>query len=155
MPNDPPTKSQFSTDPETVKTLQWLIDLSQKMGIMSSDAKAGTTSFFIQGRVAINVNETNNLYGISNSIAQGSIPIKWDVHPLPVMKKGRNQPINAFAYGLSKNTKNPDLAFELLKQIVGPAGQTDWYKLAKFRPASSRCSTAPTCRTRTRPRARR
>lgn len=135
VPNDPPTKSQFSTDAETVKTLQWLVDLSQKMGLMSSDAKAGTTTFFTQGRVAINVNETNNLYGIANSIAAGSIPIRWDVHPLPVMKKGRYHPISAFAYGMARSSKNPDVAFELLKQIVGQDGQTDWFRLAKFAPS--------------------
>jgi multiple sugar transport system substrate-binding protein len=51
------------------------------------------------------------------------------------MKKGRYQPIGAFAYGISRNTKNPDLTWELLKNIVGPAGQTDWYRLAKFAPS--------------------
>ena len=102
---------------------------------MPVEPAGGTTSMFIQGRVAINVNETNNLYAIGNSIAAGSAPIRWDVHPLPVMKKGRYHPIGAFAYGVSKNTKNPDLAFELLKEIVGPKGQTDWFRLAKFAPS--------------------
>ena len=36
---------------------------------------------------------------------------------------------------MSRNTKNPDVTWELLKQIVGPAGQTDWFRLAKFAPS--------------------
>jgi ABC-type glycerol-3-phosphate transport system substrate-binding protein len=135
VPNDPPTKSQWATDAETVKTMQWLVDLSHRTAVSPVDRAGGTTGAFIQGRVAINVNETNNLYGIGNSIAAGSVPIRWDVHPLPVMKKGRYHPIGAFAYGLSRNTKNPDLAFELLKEIIGPRGQTDWFRLAKFAPS--------------------
>jgi multiple sugar transport system substrate-binding protein len=135
VPNDLPTKTQWSTDPETVRTIQWLVDLSHKTGVMPVEPTGGTTGIFNQGRVAINVNETNNLYGIVSSQAQGGAQFRWDVHPLPVMKKGRYHPVGAFAYGVSRNTKNPDVTWELLKQIVGPEGQTDWFRLAKFAPS--------------------
>lgn len=51
------------------------------------------------------------------------------------MSKGRYFPDRGFAYGMARNSKNPDVAWELLKQILGPAGQTDWYRHAKFAPS--------------------
>ena len=134
-PNEDIQKSQWSSDTETLNTVQWLSDLSQRLGVMSPKATGGVWGTFREGRVGIAVMETNNLYNVVQAQTSGGAQFKWDVNPLPVMKKGRYQPIGAFAYGLSRNTKNPDVTWELLKQIVGPAGQTDWYRLAKFAPS--------------------
>ncbi len=134
-PNEDVTTSRWATDTETLKTMQWLVDLGQKAGVTPVTGTGGTSGLFTQGKVAINVNETNNLYGIVTSQQAGSAQFKWTMHPLPRMARGTYQPINAFAYGVSRNTKNPDVAWELLKQMVGPAGQTDWYKLARFAPS--------------------
>lgn len=137
-PMTPPediAKSQWSTDPETLNTVQWLSDLSQKVGVMPVKTTGGVWGTFREGRVAIGVMETNNLYNVVQAQTSGGAQFRWDVHPLPAMKKGRYQPIGAFAYGLSRNTKNPDVTWELLKQVLGPAGQTDWYRLAKFAPS--------------------
>lgn len=95
----------------------------------------GVWGSFREGRMAITVLETNNLYQIVEALQRGTAQFKWDVHPLPQMKKGRYQPIGAFAYGVSRNTRNPEVTWELLKDVVGPAGQTDWYRLAKFAPS--------------------
>jgi len=134
-PNDNISKSQWATDPETLNTVQWLSDLAQKQGIMPVKTTGGVWGTFREGRVAIGVMETNNLYNVVQAQTTGGAQFRWDVHPLPTMKKGRYQPIGAFAYGLSRNTKNPDVTWELLKQIVGPSGQTDWFRLAKFAPS--------------------
>jgi len=134
-PNEDITKSQWSSDPETLNTVQWLSDLSTKLGVMSPKATGGVWGTFREGRVAIAVMETNNLYNVVQAQTAGGAQFKWDVHPMPKMKNGTYQPIGAFAYGLSRNTKNPDVTWELLKQIVGPAGQTDWFRLAKFAPS--------------------
>ena len=81
------------------------------------------------------VMEVNNLFLIPQSQAQGGAQFKWDVQQLPAMEKGRYFPDRGFAYGVARNSKNPDLAWELLKQVVGPAGQTDWYRHARFAPS--------------------
>lgn len=128
-------KSQWSTDAETLNTVQWLSDLSQKLGVMPVKTTGGVWGTFREGRVAIGVMETNNLYNVVQAQTSGGAQFRWDVHPLPTLKKGRYQPIGAFAYGLSRNTKNPDVTWELLKQVLGPAGQTDWFRLAKFAPS--------------------
>ena len=134
-PNEEISRSQWATDPETVNTVQWLTDLSHKQGLMPVKTTGGVWGTFREGRVAIGVMETNNLYQIVEAQQQTGNQFRWDVHPLPAMKKGRYQPINGFSYGVSRNTKNPDATWELLKQVVGPAGQTDWYRLARFAPS--------------------
>ena len=134
-PNDNIATSKWATDPETLNTVQWLSDLSQKLGIMNPKTTGGVWGTFRQGLVAIGVMETNNLYNVVQAQTTGGAQFRWDVHPLPRMKKGTYQPIGAFAYGMSRNTKNPDVTWELLKQVVGPSGQTDWFRLAKFAPS--------------------
>ena len=134
-PNDPIQQSKWSSDAETLNTVQWLHDLAAKQRIMPVAITGGVWGSFREGRLGICVLETNNLYQIVDAQNAGGARFKWDVHPLPKMKKGTYQPIGAFAYGLSRNTKNPDLTWELYKNIVGPEGQTDWYRLAKFAPS--------------------
>ncbi|HEX2515629.1 MAG TPA: extracellular solute-binding protein [Chloroflexota bacterium] len=134
-PNEEVTRSQWATDPETVNTVQWLTDLSHKQGLMPVKTTGGVWGTFREGKVAIGVMETNNLYQIVEAQQQTGNQFRWDVHPLPAMKKGRYQPINGFSYGVSRNTRNPDATWELLKQVLGPAGQTDWYRLARFAPS--------------------
>jgi multiple sugar transport system substrate-binding protein len=134
-PNDEIQQSKWATDAETLNTVQWLYDLSYKLRVMPVSVAGGVWGTFREGKLAICVLETNNLYQIVDAQNAGGARFKWDVHPLPTMKKGRYQPIGAFAYGISRNTRNPDVTWELLKQIVGPAGQTSWYQLAKFAPS--------------------
>ena len=135
VPNEPIAKAQWATDPETVKTIQWLVDLSHKLGVMPVEPVGGVLGTFREGRLALGVMEVNNLFLIPQSQAQGGAQFKWDVQQLPAMAKGRYFPDRGFAYGVARNTKNPDVAWELLKQVVGPAGQTDWYRNAKFAPS--------------------
>lgn len=87
------------------------------------------------GKGAIQTLETNNLYQITANQRTGNVQFRWDVFPMPKLKKGTYQYLGAFSYGLSRTTKNADVAWELLKHVVGPAGQTDWYRLAKFAPS--------------------
>ena len=134
-PNDNIAESKWSTDRETINTVEWLHDLSHKLGVMSVEPFGGVWGGFREGRLGIGIMETNNLYQIVDAQQKGGAQFAWDVYPLPQMKKGTYQPIGGFAYGLSRNTKNPDVTWELLKQVVGPAGQTDWFKLAKFAPS--------------------
>jgi ABC-type glycerol-3-phosphate transport system substrate-binding protein len=135
VPLESPTKSQFVTDAETLNTYQWLVDLSQRVGIMPSRTVGAAVGYFRNGQVAVNVASTNNLWGIFPEQGQGAAQFRWDVHHLPMMKRGRYYPIRSFSYGLTRNTKNPDLAWALLKDVVGPEGQTDWYVNARFAPS--------------------
>ena len=104
-PNEEVTRSQWATDPETVNTVQWLTDLSHKQGLMPVKTTGGVWGTFREGKVAIGVMETNNLYQIVEAQQQTGNQFRWDVHPLPAMKKGRYQPINGFSYGVSRNTR--------------------------------------------------
>lgn len=134
-PNEEIAQSKWSTDRETINTIQWLTDLSHSLGVMPVEAFGGVLGSFRDGKVGICLLETNNIYNIVDSQQKGGAQFTWDVHALPQLKKGTYQPINGFSYGLSRNTRNPDLAWELLKNVVGSAGQTDWYRLAKFAPS--------------------
>jgi multiple sugar transport system substrate-binding protein len=135
VPNEAITRAQWSTDAPTVKTVQWLVDLSQKTGVMPVEPVGAVLGTFREGRTAMGVMEVNNLFLIPQSQAQGGAQFKWDVQQLPAMEKGRYFPDRGFAYGMARNSKNPDLAWELLKQVIGPAGQTDWYRNARFAPS--------------------
>ena len=132
-PNESPTTSRWSTDAETIKTVQWLVDLSQKAGVMPVKPVGGSWGTFREGRGVISVMETNNL--ASNPPAEGTADFNWDVQHLPLLPRGRYYPNWGFSYGVSSSTKNPDVTWELYKQIVGPAGQTTWFQLAKFAPS--------------------
>jgi multiple sugar transport system substrate-binding protein len=135
VPNEQITRAQWSTDAETVKTIQWLVDLSHKMGVMPVEPVGAVLGTFREGRLALGVMEVNNLFLIPQSQQQGGAQFKWDVQQVPAMSKGRYFPDRGFAYGMARNSKNPDVAWELLKQIAGPAGQTDWYRHARFAPS--------------------
>jgi ABC-type glycerol-3-phosphate transport system substrate-binding protein len=135
QPNEQITKAQWSTDAPTVKTVQWLVDLSHKAGVMPVEPVGAVLGTFREGRLALGVMEVNNLFLIPQSQAQGGAQFKWDVQQLPVMERGRYFPDRGFAYGVARSSKNPDLAWELLKQVIGPAGQTDWYRNARFAPS--------------------
>lgn|GEM_PF-1805053 len=132
-PNESPTTSRWSSDPETIKTVQWLVDLSQKSGVMPATPVGGSWGTFREGRGVISVMETNNLS--SNPPAPGTAEFKWDVQHLPSMPRGRYYPNWGFSYGVAAKTKNPDVTWELYKQIVGPAGQTTWFEQTKFAPS--------------------
>ena len=134
-PNEEITRAQWATDAPTVKTVQWLVDLSHKQGVMPVEPVGAVLGTFREGRLAMGVMEVNNLFLIPQSQAQGGAQFKWDVQQLPSMEKGRYFPDRGFAYGVARNSRNPDLAWELLKQVVGPAGQTDWYRHARFAPS--------------------
>jgi multiple sugar transport system substrate-binding protein len=133
VPPDEPTKSQWSTDAATRDTIQWLVDLAQKQGVMPVNPIGGVWGAFRQGRGVISIMETNNLY--QNPPAEGAASFRWDVQHLPLMKRGRYYPSWAFSYGLSQVSKNPPLAWEFLKHVVGPEGQTAWFQLARFAPS--------------------
>ena len=134
-PNDSIQQSKWASDVEALNTVQWLYDLHNKVRVMPVGVVGGVWGSFREGKLGIAQLETNNLYQIVDAQNAGGARFKWDVHPLPKLKKGTYQPIGAFAYGISRNTKNLDLTWELYKNIVGPEGQTDWYRLAKFAPS--------------------
>lgn len=133
VPPEEPTKSQWSTDAATRDTIQWLVDLAQKQGIMPVNPIGGVWGAFRQGRGVLSIMETNNLY--QNPPAEGAASFRWDVQHLPLMTRGRYYPSWAFSYGLSRVSKNPPLAWEFLKHVVGPEGQTTWFRLARFAPS--------------------
>jgi ABC-type glycerol-3-phosphate transport system substrate-binding protein len=135
VPVESPNRAQWSTDAETVNTVQWLVDLIYRFGVMPVLLNAGPWGSFLDGHCAMVAVETNNLARAAGNSTTPAVPFRWDVHHFPMMKKGRYYPINAFSYGLSRSSGNSDVAWELLKQIIGPDGQTDWFKLAQLAPS--------------------
>lgn len=79
VPNEQITRAQWSTDAETVKTVQWLVDLSHKVGIMPVEPVGAVLGTFREGRVALGVMEVNNLFLIPQSQQRGGAQFKWDV----------------------------------------------------------------------------
>jgi ABC-type glycerol-3-phosphate transport system substrate-binding protein len=133
VPNEDIATARWAADAETVQTIQWLVDLTHKRGVMP--LKGAGITHFTEGRNALGVMETQNMVYIKDSQTQRGTQFKWDVQHMPIMKRGRYYPDRGFAYGIGRTTRNADLAFALLKDIVGPAGQTDWYRQAAHAPS--------------------
>ena len=115
--------------------MQWLVDLAHKQGVMPVEPVGSVLGTFREGRLAMGVMEVNNLFLIPRSSVQGGARFKWDVQQLPAMEKGRYLPRPRIRLRGGPQLQEPELAWELLKQVVGPAGQTDWYRHARFAPS--------------------
>jgi multiple sugar transport system substrate-binding protein len=69
---------------------------------------------------------------------------KWDVAAMPAGPSGRATSVNSAGFVISKDTKNPDAAWEFVKFAVGPAGQQRLTELGFAVPILKSIAESPT-----------
>ncbi len=130
-PREEPTQFRWARDPKTVQAMEWVIDLHRKHGVRAGghtpDGDSGSGAF-PRNRVAISGWQIN----IFNSVPPD---IRYDVLPMPRGPNGRHLYFWGFCYGLAPQSRNPDLAWELLKLVTGEPGQQEWMTHARFAPS--------------------
>ena len=57
------------------------------------------------------------------------VAFKWDIAPMPLGPKGRATSVNSAGFVISKDSKNPDAAWEFVKYAFSDAGQTELAKI--------------------------
>jgi multiple sugar transport system substrate-binding protein len=130
-PREEPTQFRWSKDPKTVQAMEWVVDLHRKHGVRAGghtpDGDSGSGAF-PRNRVALSGWQIN----IFNSVPPD---VRYDVLPMPRGPNGRHLYFWGFCYGLAPQSKNPDLAWELLKLVTGEPGQRAWMTNARFAPS--------------------
>jgi multiple sugar transport system substrate-binding protein len=130
-PREEPTQFRWSKDPKTMQAIEWVVDLHRKHSVRAGghtpEGDSGSGAF-PRNRVAISGWQIN----IFDSVPPD---IRYDVIPMPRGPNGRHLYFWGFCYGLAPQSKNPDLAWELLKHVTGEAGQTEWMTHARFAPS--------------------
>lgn len=138
--NEEGTKALVST-PESIKGIEWIADLFQKHKVaIPLEAKADAQQVFPGGTVAMTV--------LTSFAAGGAFPrtvgpsagggkFKWAVLPPPVGPSGKRETqVSSDGYGLSKQSKNPDVAWDMVKLYVGRELGFNRFKLALGSPGS-------------------
>ncbi len=133
--------------PEAREAMQWLLDLIHKHRIeiapkedMASGMPALEFDKFGTGRLAMYMS------GINASplrIAGGGQGLDWDIQALPqVPGKKRASRMAAPGYGIltQGENKNPELGWELIKQLAGEEGSKRWIEASGTLMAHKRAS---------------
>jgi multiple sugar transport system substrate-binding protein len=122
--------------PEAREALQWLLDLARTHHIMPSPAEDAASGLpptqperLATNRVAMYCSNINT----SPLATTGGPPlaIDWDIQALPlVANRKRGTRLAAPGYGIvtQGQNRNPDLAWELMKYLVGEEGARRWIK---------------------------
>ena len=130
-PREEPTQFRWSKDPKTVQAMEWVVDLHRKHGIRAGghtpDGDSGSGAF-PRNRVALSGWQIN----IFDSVPPD---LRYDVLPMPRGPNGRHLYFWGFCYGLAPQSRNPELAWELLKHVTGEPGQREWMTHARFAPS--------------------
>lgn len=116
-----PTKCTLDT-PEAIEALQFLQDLVYKDKVAPTPAQATVLADqggdFGSGKVALYVDGAWDVVSF-----RGIDRFKWDISLLPKGPKGRPSPFWIGGPMISKQSKNPDSAWEWSKWTAGPDGE--------------------------------
>jgi multiple sugar transport system substrate-binding protein len=130
-PREEPTEFKWSKDARTLEAVEWVVDLHRKHGVRAGaytpDGDSGSGAF-PKNRVALSGYQINILDGVPPDL-------RYDVVPMPRGRNGRHLYFWGFCYGLAPQSRAPELAWELLKQVTGEPGQRQWMAKARFAPS--------------------
>jgi multiple sugar transport system substrate-binding protein len=130
-PREEPTQFRWSKDAKTVQAMEWVVDLHRKHAIRAGghtpEGDSGSGAF-PRNRVAISGWQINIFESVPPDI-------RYDVIPMPRGPNGRHLYFWGFCYGLAPQSRNPELAWELLKHVTGEPGQREWMTHARFAPS--------------------
>lgn len=108
--------------PEALNALTFLYDLVVKDELSPNPAALtamgkGAGAMFRNQKVAM---ESAGLWMLP-TYKENPLPFEWDVVRMP-MDKNQNTKAGILNWGISKSTKNPEAAWDLLKFLCGPEG---------------------------------
>ncbi|MBN1493809.1 MAG: sugar ABC transporter substrate-binding protein [Candidatus Omnitrophica bacterium] len=130
-----PTQCMLDTD-DAIEGLQFYADLINKYNVMPTpialaNTGMGVDMMFADGNIAMfqsGIWETPALLTYDY--------LNWDVVMFPKSSKGiRRFGTGGSAYGILASCKHPDLAWEVLKGLSGPVGQTELARRGLAQPA--------------------
>lgn len=131
--------------PEAAAGVQFRADLINKYHVCPSSADftamggLGNSDLFVNGTAAMfycGIWMTPQFRGIQK--------FDWDVVEFPKGPGGRRAfPMSAAGYGIVKNCKNPDLAYELVKYLAGETGQKFMAATGLTQPAMKTLADSP------------
>ncbi len=132
-------------DPKAIEGVQFRSNLINKYGVMPSPSAMtamgglGNSDLFMNGTVAM------YYCGIWKVPTMRQIKtFGWDVVEFPAGPTGiRAFPMSAAGYGILKNCKNPDLAYELVKYLSGATGQKLMAATGLTQPAMKALADSP------------
>jgi len=123
LANSDGNKTNFD-DPKVVEALQYLIDLSQKHGVMAPGIIewGATPKAFFEGQTAMMWTTTGNLTNVRKNA-----PFDFGVAMLPANKR-RGAPTGGGNFYMFKGSSDEELqaAFEFIKWITAPEQSAKW-----------------------------
>ena len=131
-------KSQFST-PEARAGLQAYADLWQKYKVTPLPGAAVTDCFIVE-KCFVNFFIPNNINTFREKIGN---KFEWDVQFTPAQPKKHVTGMGTYGFSISKNAKNPQLAWEFLKLMVSPKMQKALYAQRSTAPLLKSLATDP------------
>ncbi|MGQ9733266.1 MAG: extracellular solute-binding protein [Candidatus Zipacnadales bacterium] len=122
-----PTRITFDSN-ETREAIQWVVDLRLKHGVTATAAEAEgmpDSAQFTTGKLAMWLEGPWYWPWISTEEIRNKVP--WQVFPLPKGPKGQFTRLAGDAYGMWSGTRNPDMAWEILKFVpIGEGAEVFW-----------------------------
>jgi multiple sugar transport system substrate-binding protein len=131
-------KSTALTAPEAAGGIQFLQDLIYKEKILAEPALFAETGDAFEQKLA--AMEINGSWLVPTDEAAG---IDFGIAPLPKGPVGRFTSVNPTGAVIFKDTKSPDAAWEFVKFLASPAGQTQLMQLRASLPVSKDVLSGP------------
>ncbi len=118
--NEDETASQLNTD-QAITAMTWFSDLllKHKAAPTPSEKAALQAAPFAVGKVAMFYAPPWNA---PTFIKFGGDKLKWDVAPMPKGPKARTSAAMGSNYAITKDSKNPDVAWSYLREYFSKAG---------------------------------
>lgn len=139
-----PTKVLLD-EPEAVRGVQFRADLIHRYKVLPGPASLsamgglGNADLFMNGTAAMFYSGIWKTPQFRNIRA-----FQWDVVQFPKGPGGkRGYPMSAAGYGVMKNTKHPDLAYQLVKFLAGEPGQSGMAETGLTQPALRNLAASP------------
>jgi multiple sugar transport system substrate-binding protein len=134
--NDDWTESNL-TDPKMVESVTFVRDLVTKHSVSPQPKGADPYQLFPAGKVAM----TGAGHWVVGDFAKAGFK-DYDVLPWP-QKTTKATVYGVSGFGISPSSKNPDLAWEYVKELAGPQTQADWVKIGAANPALRSAAETP------------
>jgi multiple sugar transport system substrate-binding protein len=124
-------------DPAMVETVTWVRDLVTKYGVAPQPKGADPYQLFPAGKVAM----TGAGHWTVPMFKQAGFK-DYDVLPWPKNKE-KATVYGAAGFGLYPGSKNPDLAWEFIKELTNATTQAKWASIGSATPATKTAAKLP------------
>ncbi|MCS6848987.1 MAG: sugar ABC transporter substrate-binding protein [Anaerolineae bacterium] len=115
-------KTSTFSSPESLAGIQAYVDLWTKHKVtipIGEQLPSGRDGCFIAGKCATYF----MIPGLMKTFREKITDFTWDVVQMPALPKKRVTGMGTYGYGISKDSKNPQAAWELIKFLASPTGQ--------------------------------